>query len=122
MPSIDRRDAVFRSGPVVIWYRYHGRGAAMRAHPVAGILAAMACLLCEASVGQDRASVLGLFEGQSDIGSVVPPGTGSYVAGKETYALSSAGANTWYRVDDFHYLWKKAVGDLAFTADITFPP
>ncbi len=66
--------------------------------------------------------MLGLFEGQSDIGSVVPPGTGRYDPGKGTYTLTSAGANTWYRVDDFHYLWKKAVGDLALTADVTFPP
>src|ERR1043165_6838413 len=78
----------------------------MRTYPVAGILAA---------------SVLGLFEGQSDIGSVVPPGTGSYDPGKGTYTLTAAGANTWYRVDDFHYLWKKAAGDLTLTADISFP-
>ncbi|HEU4624369.1 MAG TPA: VOC family protein, partial [Steroidobacteraceae bacterium] len=39
-----------------------------------------------------------------------------------TYSLTAAGANTWYRVDDFHYLWKKAVGALAITADISFPP
>ena len=94
----------------------------MRARPVAGILAATACLLCEASVGQEHSSALGLFEGQSDIGSVVPPGTGRYDPGRGIYTLTSAGANTWYRVDDFHYLWKKAVGDLAFTADVTFPP
>ena len=94
----------------------------MRAHPVAGIVAAAACLLCEASVGQDHSSVLGLFESQSDIGSVVPPGTSRYDPGKGTYTLTAAGANTWYRVDDFHYLWKKAVGDLALTADVTFPP
>jgi dipeptidyl aminopeptidase/acylaminoacyl peptidase len=94
----------------------------MRANLVAGILAATGCLVCGASVGQDHPSVLGLFDGQSDIGSVAPPGTGSYDAGKGTYTLTSAGANTWYRVDDFHYLWKKAVGDLALTADVSFPP
>jgi catechol 2,3-dioxygenase-like lactoylglutathione lyase family enzyme len=94
----------------------------MRAYPVAGILAATGCLLCGASVGQDHSSVLGLFEAQSDIGSVAPPGTASYDPGKSTYTLTAAGANTWYRVDDFHYLWKKAVGDLSLTADVSFPP
>ncbi len=92
----------------------------MRTYPVAGILAATACLLCGASVGQDRSSTLGVFEGQSDIGSVVPPGTGRYDPGKAIYTLTAAGANTWYRVDDFHYVWKKAVGDLAIAADIAF--
>jgi catechol 2,3-dioxygenase-like lactoylglutathione lyase family enzyme len=97
-------------------------GETMRAQPVAGVLAAIACLLCQASVGQNQSSVVGIFAGQSDIGSVLPPGTGSYDSGKETYVLMSAGANTWYRVDDFHFLWKRAVGDLALTAEVTFPP
>lgn len=94
----------------------------MRTQAVAVILAAATCLLGGASVGQDRSSGLGLFENQSDIGSVIPPGTGRYDAGKNTYTLTAAGANTWYRVDDFHYLWKKAVGDLTLTADVIFPP
>jgi TolB protein len=94
----------------------------MRAYSTAGILAATACLLCGASVSQDDSTVQGLFEGQSDIGSVSPPGTGSYDPAKGTYTLTAAGANTWYRVDNFHYVWKKAMGDLAFTADVSFPP
>ena len=64
----------------------------------------------------------GIFEGQSDVGSVVPAGSGSYSPATGTYTLTSAGANTWYHVDDFHYLWKQASGDLALTAEIAFPP
>jgi catechol 2,3-dioxygenase-like lactoylglutathione lyase family enzyme len=94
----------------------------MRAYALAGGLAAATCLLCGAVIAQDHAPVWGLFEGQADIGSVVPPGTGSYDSRRGTYTLTSAGANTWYRVDDFHYVWKKAVGDLALTADVSFPP
>lgn len=65
---------------------------------------------------------LGVFEGQSDIGDVTPPGTGGYDPGAQAYTLTSAGANTWYHIDNFHYLWKKASGDMALTANITFPP
>jgi Tol biopolymer transport system component len=65
---------------------------------------------------------LGLFENQSDVGSVTPAGTGAYDPVKQLYTLTAAGANTWYHVDAFHYLWKKASGDLAFTAEINFPP
>jgi WD40-like Beta Propeller Repeat len=68
------------------------------------------------------AGVGGIFEGQSDIGDVRPPGTGSYSAAAGAYTLTSAGSNTWYRVDNFHYLWKKASGDLSLTANVTFPP
>jgi TolB protein len=65
---------------------------------------------------------LGLFTGQSDIGSVTPAGSAGYDAATRRYSVTSAGANTWYHVDDFHYLWRKASGDMALTADVNFPP
>jgi TolB protein len=65
---------------------------------------------------------LGVFESQSDVGSVTPAGTASYDPATATYTITSAGANTWYHVDDFHFLWKKAAGDWALTADVSFPP
>ena len=64
----------------------------------------------------------GLFESQSDVGSVIPPGTASYDAAANTYTLTAAGANTWYHVDNFHYLWKKSAGDMSLTAEVSFPP
>jgi TolB protein len=73
-------------------------------------------------IAGSRAHGQGVFEGQSDVGSVTPPGTGAYTAATGIYTLSAAGANTWYHVDDFHYLWKKSSGDLTLTADISFPP
>jgi TolB protein len=92
----------------------------MRAYRM--IVAAVgACVLCGAHADQ-KAGPVGVFDGQSDIGSVVPPGTAEYQAASDTYTLTSAGANTWYRVDDFHYAWKKTSGDLALTAEVFFPP
>jgi TolB protein len=70
---------------------------------------------------QDSAP-LGEFTAQSDIGLVTPPGNARYSSSSDTYTLTSAGANTWYHVDDFHYLWKKMSGDVALTAEIRFPP
>jgi TolB protein len=64
----------------------------------------------------------GVFESQSDVGSVTPPGTGTFNAATGKYTLTAAGANTWYHVDGFHYLWKKSAGDQALSADISFPP
>ncbi len=68
-----------------------------------------------------QAPSLGIFTGQSDIGSVTPPGTGSYAPAADVYTLTSAGANTWYHVDDFHYVSKKVTGDMALTAHVGFP-
>ncbi len=66
-------------------------------------------------------SGVGLFESQTDVGSVTPPGTGSYDAATGTYTLTAAGANLWEAEDAFHFLWKKMSGDVALTADIRFP-
>ena len=76
---------------------------------------ATACLHAQAP------SALGLFEGQSDVGSVTPPGTAVYDPATDTYTLTSAGANLWGTTDGFHFLWKKTSGDVSLTADIDFP-
>ena len=75
------------------------------------------CGLAPAAAGP-----LGLFEAQSDVGNVAPPGTAAFDPATGTYALTSAGANLWYREDDFHFLWKKMAGDAAIQADVTWPP
>jgi Tol biopolymer transport system component len=64
---------------------------------------------------------LGVFEGQSDVGSVTPPGTAAFDAETGVYTLTAAGANLWSTVDAFHFVWKKVTGDLSLTADIKFP-
>ncbi len=64
---------------------------------------------------------LGLFEGQSDIGSAVVPGSASYDANTKQYTINSAGYNIWYMRDEFRFLWKKMSGDVSLAADITFP-
>jgi hypothetical protein len=64
---------------------------------------------------------IGLFEGQSDIGSAVVPGSASYDANTKQYTINSAGYNIWYMRDEFRYLWRKTSGDVSLAADITFP-
>lgn len=64
---------------------------------------------------------IGVFEGQSDIGSAVVSGSASYDAGTKQYTINSAGYNVWYTRDEFRYLWKKMSGDVSLAADIAFP-
>jgi hypothetical protein len=64
---------------------------------------------------------IGIFEGQSDIGSALVPGSASYDASTGQYTINSAGYNVWYTRDEFRYLWKKMSGDVSLAADITFP-
>lgn len=72
-------------------------------------------------LSQAGSQSLGIFEGQSDVGSVTPPGTLVYDPSAQTYTITAAGANLWSTVDGFHYLWKKISGDISLTADIVFP-
>jgi hypothetical protein len=64
---------------------------------------------------------IGIFEGQSDIGSAVVPGSASYDSSTKQYTINSAGYNVWYTRDEFRYLWKKMSGDVSLAADIKFP-
>jgi hypothetical protein len=64
---------------------------------------------------------IGIFQGQSDIGSALVPGSASYDATKNQYTINSAGYNIWYTRDEFRYLWKKMSGDVSFAADASFP-
>ena len=67
------------------------------------------------------AESLGVFEGQSDVGSVTPPGNLVYDPAAGTYSITAAGANLWSTVDAFHFVWKQVSGDVSLTADIDFP-
>ena len=70
---------------------------------------------------RDFDTPIGLFEGQSDIGSAVVPGSASYDPSTKQYTINSAGYNVWYTRDEFRYLWKKMSGDVSLAADATFP-
>ena len=64
---------------------------------------------------------IGVFQGQSDIGSAVVPGSASYDTATKQYTINSAGYNIWYSRDEFRYLWKKMSGDVSLAGDVTFP-
>src|SRR3954470_17738989 len=66
-------------------------------------------------------SPIGLFQGQSDIGSAVVPGSASDSPITKHHPIHSAGYNVWYTRDEFRYLWKKISGDVSLAADATFP-
>jgi hypothetical protein len=64
---------------------------------------------------------IGIFEGQSDIGGALVPGSSAYDVSTGKYTITSAGYNIWYTRDEFRYLWKKMSGDVSLAADINFP-
>jgi hypothetical protein len=81
-------------------------GAAMTTAPLAG--------------SRPQGSVVGIFEGHGDVGTVVHAGAVTFDPAKQTYAVRASGANMWATADAFHYVWKRVSGDVAITADITW--
>ncbi len=64
---------------------------------------------------------IGMFEGQSDVGSALVPGNASFDSATGEYTIHSAGYNVWYVRDEFRYLWRRASSDLSLAADVRFP-
>lgn len=64
---------------------------------------------------------IGIFQGQSDIGSALVPGSATFDPATKQYTINSAGYNIWYTRDEFRYLWKKISGDVSFAANVAFP-
>ena len=64
---------------------------------------------------------IGIFEGQSDVGSAVVPGSATFDPATNQYTIHSAGYNIWYTRDEFRFLWKKMSGDVSLAASASFP-
>jgi hypothetical protein len=64
---------------------------------------------------------IGIFDGQTDVGSAIIPGSASYDAAAKRYIIQSAGYNIWYQRDEFQYLWKKMSGDVSLAGTVSFP-
>lgn len=64
---------------------------------------------------------IGIFDGQSDVGAALYPGSSSFDSASKEYTINSAGYNIWYNRDEFRFLWKKMSGDISLAADVRFP-
>ena len=60
------------------------------------------------------------FDGSRDVGTVLQPGAIKYDGGARTYTIAASGENMWFKKDAFYFAWKKASGDVAISADISF--
>ncbi len=88
---------------------------------LASLCGVIFCLATGVGDAQSGQGALGVFEGRSDVGAVVPPGIARFDSGSGIYTVAAAGANLWGTVDAFHFVWKKVSGDVSLTADIAFP-
>jgi Tol biopolymer transport system component len=61
--------------------------------------------------GLTQQNSLGIFDGHTDVGEKVKPGSVTFIPATEQYIVSGAGYNIWGDHDEFQYLWKKMKGD-----------
>jgi len=54
---------------------------------------------------------VGIFDGHSDVGTNVKPGSATFIPETGQYVISGAGANVWADHDEFQFVWKKMKGD-----------
>lgn len=64
---------------------------------------------------------LGIFDNHADIGAVLRSGNAEYDEATRRYRVAGSGENMWSTRDAFHYVWTEARGDVALTADVSFP-
>ncbi len=77
-------------------------------------------LLSITFTGGSAVAQVGIFEEHRDIGTVLHPGNATFDSAKGAYTVSGSGDNMWFGSDDFHFMWKRATGDMAISADISF--
>jgi hypothetical protein len=83
------------------------------------------CLTVIASAGlivwaaESEGPRIGLFEGHTDVGTLLHPGSAEYNAASRTYIVTGSGDNMWFAKDDFQFVWKKMSDDnVSLSADI----
>src|SRR5579859_4835134 len=93
----------------------------MRQFQIFLITAIVSCyLLAFAGDMQAQSAPVRSFEGHSDVGTVLHPGSVDYDKSKQSYTITGSGENMWFAADAFQFVWKKMSGDVTLTADIGF--
>ncbi len=69
---------------------------------------------------KDASMPIGQFDSQQDVGTVLHQGTATFDSASAAYTVSGSGENMWSTADAFHYVWKRASGDLTIASDVAF--
>src|SRR5665213_286503 len=76
-------------------------------------------MICSLS-GYAQQSPIGIFDGHTDVGTRVKPGSATFIPETQQYVISGSGYNVWGDHDEFQYVWKKIKGDFILSARAEF--
>jgi TolB protein len=88
----------------------------MNKRPLAKLWLALVCL-SPFALGQNSPP---LFEDHGDVGATKHAGSFELDPSGRIYTVAGGGANMWFNVDAFHFVWKKVSSDVTLAADIVF--
>jgi Tol biopolymer transport system component len=63
---------------------------------------------------------IGIFDGNTDVGTNVKPGSATFIPQTGQYVITGAGYNVWADHDEFQFVWKKVKGDFILSARAEF--
>src|ERR1700722_14853800 len=75
------------------------------------LLFSFATLLGTTPVFSQIPPSIGIFDGHSDVGTNVKPGSATFIPETGQYVITGAGYNVWADHDEFQYVYKKIKGD-----------
>jgi TolB protein len=84
------------------------------------LISSIPAVIADPVRAQGTPAPFGIFEGHSDVGTVLHAGSVDYDTSTRTYTISGSGENMWLAADAFQFVWKKISGDVTLTADISF--
>src|SRR5271169_1381625 len=90
----------------------------MKSIPANALLLFVSILIISAQ--PTAAQTIGIFDGHTDVGMNVKPGSATYIPGTEQYIISGAGYNVWADHDEFQFVWKKMKGNFIISARAEF--
>ena len=61
---------------------------------------------------------IGSFQGQSDIGTDLLPGSAIYDTARGEYKITGGGENMWANQDAFHFVWRRIRGDVRLDTSV----
>jgi hypothetical protein len=96
------------------------RSIILRNLTTVALMSGISAAIGSSTGAQGGPAPVGLFEGHSDVGTVLHPGTVDYDTSQRTYTISGSGENMWFAADAFQFAWKKVSGDVTLAADISF--
>ncbi|HEY2348607.1 MAG TPA: biopolymer transporter TolR [Puia sp.] len=82
-------------------------------------LLAFVIMLFSISANSQQTPV-GIFEGHTDIGTNIKPGSATFIPETGQYVISGAGYNVWADHDEFQFVWKKIKGDFIISTRAEF--